>query len=282
MTKTIHDIIRERMSFYCVRDDCRFKKRGDSKPDKIRIICTKCNRSSTLLQYPIDFSTWTDIDKALDKQVVKYHLWKGYFDRLKAFHKEHNHTWVPKSVGSKLYDWTSRLRYYMRRNEVPELMVQLLESIDFKLNYRDTNDEATTLLRLSRIDERRKFSEQLKVVLAWKEKHNKWPSRSINKDEEEQELGRVISKWRIADTLYDDEMDILDKHNFPWNVNHQKFWEKIERVKAFKEKFGSYYLSDNETVTDDDRITSKLITDFRRRSPKAEWKLKAIKALNID
>lgn len=274
---------KKRLSFYCSENDCNIIKTGYYRSGKPRLRCRKCKRTSEVLENPIDFSNWTEIDIALDKKMRRYHFWKRNFDLLKAFSKEHGHTWIPlgstvKSIA--IYEWVARQRLSMRRNKLHPLQVKLLESIDFKLDY-ESNDDVTTTVRESRNSKRRKFPEQFKIILAWKQKYGRWPRKRLGNNEEEQKLGRIVSEWRSANKLYDDEMDQLDKHGFIWSMNDYKFRKKIERLKAFKQKFGVWHLIEDKSPTSEDRETMKIILRLGINPPKKEWQLKELKALNI-
>jgi hypothetical protein len=279
MIKSQQKKLLKKLTFYCSGDDCHLIGMGQSRSGGVRVMCKKCKRTSTILKTPIDFSGWTDIDKILSKETYKYYAWKLRFDGLKAFYEKNGHTWV-KDKTKVYYEWVSRQRYAMKEGKLHRLKVELLESIDFKLDYYDPNDEVTIRVRESRTAKRSKFSEQFKVVIAWKQKHDRWPVRRSKDNIEERELGRIISKWRTSDTLYKEEMDLLDSHGFVWNVNVQQFWDKIDRIKAFERKFKDYCTQDKSLIKYD-KITARMIYDFRKNPPTAEWKLKAIKELNL-
>lgn len=279
----------KKLPFYCPGIDCHFTKSGSNRNGKPKYKCENesCTRAFMPLKTPINFSTWTGIDKALDKEIHTYHRWKYNFDRLKAFYEEYGHTWPkkePKGQSRAFSNWASFQRMIIRKGKMHPLKLKLLKSINFKLDYHSKTDEVTMTVRNARFAIRNPFPEQLKIVLAWKEKNERWPNPR-NAGKEERILADITRRWRINGRLYEEEIDLLDKLEFVWNIYDDQFKQKVKRFKEFKIKFGSFYLVDDKEINDYDRHTAYLISLMRWKMnndpPKKEWKLKEIKALNL-
>jgi hypothetical protein len=275
----------KKLTFYCPGYGCYFIKRGKTIYGKKQYECTTCHRGFIPRDKPIDFSTWTDIDKQLDKETHRYFDWKRSFDKLKAFHKKHGHTWPSQSVKIKekknLAMWASAQRTLIRRGAHHPLKKQLLESLGFPLDYHDYHDENSLALRRKRNKQQIHFPDQLKMVLAWKDKHGRWPSQWKGILKEEKYLGRVVNLWRQDGYLYDDQLSILDSHNFVWSLEDARFLKKIERIKAFKEKYGGYFLKRGQKNTAYDRSTSQMIAILRCKQPEKDWQKKIVKELQL-
>jgi hypothetical protein len=274
----------KKLPFYCSGENCYFIKRGQNKKGSQKYGCTHCGQASFPLKNPIDFSTWTEVDKILDKEESIYHYWKRNFDLLKTFYETYGHTWPSKNLkgeNRKLRDWASHQRTKMRRNLLHHLKVQLLQSINFSLDYYSEGDEVAVAVRQSRNVRRNLFQENFKKVLAWKKKHGRWPNRKKDATQEELYLANILSKWRLSGQLYKEEMVQLDGVDFIWNLNDQSFFQKIERIKAFKEKFGGYYLVKDKDRTRYDFLTYNLISMWRNELPKEKWKSDQVKALKL-
>jgi hypothetical protein len=274
----------KKLSFYCPGIDCDFTKIGFNRKGGQKYICGSCERTFGPLKKPIDFSTWTDIDKALDKELHLYYLWKRNFDRLKAFYEKYGHTWPSKESKGKsrvFPNWVSCQRTAIRRGTIHPLKAKLLRSINFISDYYGNTDKTTMAVRRVRTASRNPFPDQFKKVLAWKNKYGRWPNGGKGVSVKERELAVITSKWRTNGSLYADEMDLLDSLGFIWNIYDEMFRLKIERFKAFKKKFGCFYLIDSKNPTDYDRRTSYLISLIRCKPPKCQWRRDQIKALKL-
>ena len=276
--------ILKKLTFYCQGDNCTFFKRGRTTNDIQMYICKTCNKSFIPREKPIDFSAWADIDKKLDKETHQYFRWKRNFDKLRAFYEKHGHAWPTQQGKTKerrtFGMWVSWQRTLIRKGHIHPLKIELLESVGISLDYYDYYNKDLLALRRKRNKHQLSFPKQLQLILKWKEKHGRWPTQFKGISKKETYLGRVVSTWRARGKLYEDQMDILDSHGFVWNTKDERFLENIERIKAFKQKFGGYFLNGQERTQYDLR-TVRVMVDLRRRLPRKDWKKKIVKELKL-
>lgn len=226
------------------------------------------------------------LDKILDQETKKYHSWKDSFNHLRKFQKKNGHTWISKKSKNKkdrvVSQWAVIQRTLIRKGKLHPLRLKLLQSINFKIDYYDFNDKISLSVRNERAVNKSPFNAQLKLVLQWREKHGIWPSQRKIANKEERYLGWVVRDWRIKRKLRSEQMDILDSHGFIWDLSKHDFIKKIERIKAFKEKFGTYRI-DRKKATEYDRKTSVFISVLRTsKANKEQWKLDIIKELELE
>jgi hypothetical protein len=231
--------------------------------------------------------TERQIDKVLARETYGYDMWKNNFNHLKEFYEKNGPTWIKQRSKKKkdrsVCNWASRQRSLIRKDNLHPLKLEMLQSINFLMDYYD-NCEASLSVRNERSINKNSFDAQLKLILQWKEKHGRWPNIHNSIDKTEKYLGSVVSGWRLDGMLYPEQIDILDDHNFIWKPEHIQFEKKIARIKAFKEKFGSYRIGGHrKDATDYDRATSILISVLRTNKAKKEkWQLVVIKKLKLD
>ena len=282
MTERKRQSLIKKLSFYCPGNGCHFEKRGVSAlgKDRYKCVATGCNRVFIPLDKPIDFTTWTDIDKILDQKTHKYFQWKQNFDKLKAFYEKNGHTWASQLARTKqertFGSWVALRRRLIRRNKHHPLKKELLESVNLSLDYHDCNSKTTLAIKRKRYSQRDLFPNQLEKVLKWKKKHGSWPTYRKTRS-----LGRIVDSWRSNGYLYDDQMDQLDALKFVWDLKDEQFLKKIERIKEFKQRHGGYFLKTGQKNTPYDRDTSAMIAILRYRLADKDWQREIVKNLQL-
>lgn len=167
--------------------------------------------------------------------------WLADFERklklLEAFEKEHGHCMVPANYifdGADLGYVVGRIR--LRRELLSANQVAALDRINFVWSVFD-----------------KRFNEWCVLLSSYKNEHGDClvPQSYIAGDN--CRLGKWVSMVRIRRTkghLSADKIAKLDKIGFEWNAYSTKFDAWIQRLKSFKEEFGSFDVPDNYKTED--------------------------------
>lgn len=164
--------------------------------------------------------------------------WQKHFDELLAFYKKHGHTRVP-SKRDKLVGWMERQRLAKSRGQLPKERMKMLEEIHFIWDFKNIKQKAWE----------DKFK-QLKEF--WKENGHAFVPVNYK---ENKSLGTWVAsqRWLEAKGKLDPaKKKKLDQLGFVWTkdtekelkaINDEKWEESFEKLKAYKEKYGTCQVS---------------------------------------
>lgn len=156
--------------------------------------------------------TWNILDKIFNER----------FDALKKYYKKHDHCKVTKKQDAVLFKWCTKLRQEKKKQE-PRLTkdrIKKLDSINFEWEIIDDR-------WITSYNALKKHVEKKKQIFDFSDKHKQIFSFIHN--------CRVASK---AGRLTKDQIDLLNKIGFIWNVYDDRWDKRFEELKKYKKTFG--------------------------------------------
>ena len=278
------------LPFFCItQDSCHYIKAGTNRFGDIRYKCVECKKNFIEADEPVPFETWTEGERILSREVHLFHLWKGSYDKLKAYQQEHGHTWPSQRnedlLVKRLAMWTSSQRSRIRKGRLHPIQVSLMKALNLGTDYYSNTDKRAKEVRQTRIDQSNitkgfgAFMDGVESVMLWKKTYLRWPAQRKHADDAEKYLARVVNGWRLRRSrgqLDSDRIKLLNTHKFVWDMEDHKFAIRVKHLKRFFKKHKTWSPKNPRHLSPYDRGIVVIIRNMKCRTPRIEDRRKTL------